>query len=182
MDRNEKGRPKNVKRRGYIRGASTITMQLARNAFLSKEKTLTRKVREIILARRIEKVLSKPRIFELYLNIVEWGPNIYGAEAAARYYFGKSASDLNMAEASLLAAMLPNPKRFNPMVRMSTVKKLQKRVLTLLQDAKVITSEEFKVLLVEPIYLRHSTDSQPPQSDAKSDSIISVLKESTILE
>ena len=173
---------KNYQRRGYVRGASTITMQLARNAFLSKEKTITRKIREIILARRIEKVLSKGRILELYLNIVEWGSNIYGAEAAVRYYFDKSAGDLDMAEASLLVAMLPNPKRFNPMTRMPTVRKLQKRVLMLLRNARMVTSEEYEALLVEPIYLRGSNESQTAQTDAKSDSMLSVLKDSTNLE
>jgi len=173
---------KNVQRRGYARGASTISMQLARNAFLSKEKTLIRKIREIIVARRIEKVLSKGQIFEIYLNIVEWGPNIYGAEAAAGYYFGKSAGDLNMAEASLLAAILPNPNRFNPKTRMPTAKRFQRRVLMLLRNAKMIAPEDYEALLVEPIYLRGSTDFQPPQTETKPDLTLTVLKDSTSFE
>ena len=171
---------RNLERRGYTRGASTITMQLARNAFLTREKTLLRKFREIILARRMEKLLSKRRIFELYLNIVEWGPNIYGAEAAARFYFGKPASALTLAEASLLAAMLPNPKRFNPMIRMNAVKKLQQRVLTLLRDARWITPEEFEMVLTEPIYLRGAYPEVQPLSN-QPDSTNSVSEDSTLV-
>lgn len=150
---------KNFQRQRYARGASTITMQLARNAFLSKEKTITRKIREIIIARRMEQLLSKHRMFELYLNIVEWGPNIYGAEAASRYYFAKSASELNMAEASIMAAILPNPKRYNLITNIKRGKRLQKNVLFLLKNAKKITSGEYDSLLVEPIYLRGEVDS-----------------------
>lgn len=123
----------------YVRGASTLTMQLARNAFLHKRKTLLRKVRELLLARRLEDHLSKTRILELYLNIVEWGEGIYGAEAASRYYFGKSAASLNLSEATLLASMLPNPKIFNPFKRLKSVQKMQSRVVWLLENAREIT-------------------------------------------
>jgi monofunctional biosynthetic peptidoglycan transglycosylase len=126
----------------YVRGASTLTMQLARNAFLHKRKTLLRKIREIILARRLEQHLSKTRILELYLNIVEWGDGLYGAEAAARYYFGKAAANLNLAEATLLAAMLPNPKYFNPFKRLKSVQRMQSRVIWLMQNAHAITPEQ----------------------------------------
>lgn len=123
----------------YVRGASTLTMQLARNAFLHKRKTLLRKIRELILARRLEANLSKSRILELYLNIVEWGEGIYGAEAAARYYFGKSAASLNLSEATLLASMLPNPRIFNPFKRLKSVRKMQSRVVWLMENAREIT-------------------------------------------
>jgi len=126
----------------YVRGASTLTMQLARNAFLHKRKTLLRKIRELILARRLEDNLSKTRILELYLNIVEWGDGIYGAEAASRYYFGKSAASLNLAEATLLASMLPNPKIFNPFKRLKSVQKMQQRVVGLMENAHAITPEQ----------------------------------------
>jgi len=126
----------------YVRGASTLTMQLARNAFLHKRKTLLRKIRELILARRLEANLSKTRILELYLNIVEWGEGIYGAEAASRYYFGKSAAQLNLAEATLLAGMLPNPKIFNPFKRLKSAQKMQKRVVGLMENARAISPEQ----------------------------------------
>jgi monofunctional biosynthetic peptidoglycan transglycosylase len=133
----------------YVRGASTITMQLARNAFLHKRKTLLRKIRELILARRLEANLSKTRILELYLNIVEWGEGIYGAEAASRYYFGKSAASLNLAEATLLASMLPNPKIFNPFKRLKSVQKMQKRVVWLMENAREINAEQAQWALTD---------------------------------
>jgi monofunctional biosynthetic peptidoglycan transglycosylase len=147
----------NLKRKHYARGASTITMQLARNAFLTKEKSLIRKLKEIIVAHRIEGALSKNRILELYLNLVEWGENIYGAEAAAQYYFGKSASELNLAESTLLASILPNPKRYNPFQRMQTVKKFQKRVLDLMKLSRIIDEQTVAATYSTPIYLRSQT-------------------------
>lgn len=92
------------------RGGSTITMQLAKNLYLSPSKNPLRKIKEIIIAWQLERALSKRRIFEIYLNVVEWGRNIYGAEAAARHYFGKSVANLTMLEAATLAALLPNPR------------------------------------------------------------------------
>ena len=98
-------------------GASTITQQLAKNLFLSGERHLFRKGQELVVTLMLEQVLSKRRILEIYLNNVEWGEGIFGAEAAARYYFGKSAAALTPTEAARLAVMLPGPrayqKRFN---------------------------------------------------------------------
>jgi monofunctional biosynthetic peptidoglycan transglycosylase len=94
----------------FKRGGSTITMQLARNLYLNPSKNPLRKLREIMIAWQLEHTLSKKRIFELYLNVVEWGPGIYGAEAVSRHYFSKPASDLNPVEAATLAALLPNPR------------------------------------------------------------------------
>jgi len=94
----------------FKRGGSTITMQLAKNLYLSPSKNPLRKVTEIIIARQLEHALPKRRIFEIYLNVVEWGRNIYGAEAAARHYFGKSAAGLDILEAATLAALLPSPR------------------------------------------------------------------------
>ncbi|UCE05354.1 MAG: monofunctional biosynthetic peptidoglycan transglycosylase [bacterium] len=145
-----------LKKRRFARGASTITMQLARNAFLTKKKTIIRKLKEIILAKRIEKVWSKQQIFEYYLNIVEWGENIYGAEAAARFYFDKPSSQLNLAEAAMLAGILPNPILLNPLDNWSGAKKRQLRVLNLIRNAKLITADEFKSLITQQVYLRGS--------------------------
>ena len=92
------------------RGASTITMQLARNLYLSPSKDPLRKLREIAIALQLENALSKKRIFEIYLNVVEWGDGIYGIEAACRYYLSKSASQLDSGEAATLAAFLPSPR------------------------------------------------------------------------
>jgi monofunctional glycosyltransferase len=94
---------------GPIRGASTITMQSAKNLFLWDGRFAIRKVLELPLALYMDAVLSKKRMIEIYLNIVEWAPGVYGAEAAARHHFGKSAKALTRREAALLAAVLPNP-------------------------------------------------------------------------
>lgn len=99
------------------RGASTITQQLAKNLWLSGERSLWRKGKELILAKRLEQALSKQRILTLYLNVVEWGDGIYGIEAASREYFGVSAAELNLGESAILAAMLPAPRKRHPNVR-----------------------------------------------------------------
>src|SRR5438067_11012289 len=98
----------------FHRGASTITQQLAKNLWLGEERTLWRKLREVFLARRLEK-LGKLRVLELYLNVAEWGDGIYGADAAARVWFGKPASELQPEESAILAAVLPAPRKRNPL-------------------------------------------------------------------
>jgi monofunctional biosynthetic peptidoglycan transglycosylase len=95
-----------------IFGGSTITQQLAKNLFLSGERTLLRKGQELLLTLMLEALLSKQRILEIYLNSVEWGEGVFGAEAAAQHYYRKSAARLNAAEAARLAVMLPRPKYF----------------------------------------------------------------------
>ncbi len=97
-----------------LRGASTISQQLAKALFLSPERTLSRKLRELRLAWWLERRLGKRRILELYVNVVEFGPGLYGAEAAARHYYGVAAADLDAAQASGLAAAIPSPGRDNP--------------------------------------------------------------------
>lgn len=94
----------------FARGGSTITMQLAKNLYLSPSKNPWRKAKEIVIAYQMERALSKERIFEIYLNVVEWGRNIYGVEAASRHYFNKSAALLDPLEGATLAALLPSPR------------------------------------------------------------------------
>ncbi len=102
--------------RGQLtRGASTITQQLAKNLYLSPSKNPLRKFRELIIARRLEAELSKQRILELYLNVIEWGDGIYGADAAAQAYFHKSAAALGPSEAALMAGAIINPRVMNPL-------------------------------------------------------------------
>ncbi|MBN2199666.1 MAG: monofunctional biosynthetic peptidoglycan transglycosylase [Candidatus Aminicenantes bacterium] len=103
---------KNWKKKTLRYGGSTITQQLAKNLYLSPSRSLVRKLREAILAWRLERALSKKRILEIYLNVVEWGDGIFGAEAAAGHYYGKSASRLSPPEAARLAAILPMPRRY----------------------------------------------------------------------
>ena len=99
---------------GPMRGASTITQQLAKNLYLSPSRNPLRKVKEVIITRRLETALSKRRIFEIYLNSIEWGEGIFGCEAAARAYFGKSAADLGASEAALMAGAIINPRVHSP--------------------------------------------------------------------
>lgn len=104
----------NLRQGRFTRGGSTITQQLAKNLYLSPSRNPYRKVVELLIARRLEAELSKARILELYLNIVEWGDGIWGAEAAARTYFHTSASSLSQEQAALLAAALINPRVYSP--------------------------------------------------------------------
>jgi monofunctional biosynthetic peptidoglycan transglycosylase len=119
------------------RGGSTITQQLAKNLYLSPEKSYMRKIHEAIITRVLEKRLTKKRILELYLNVVEWGRGIYGAEAAARHHFGKSARDLEPEEAALLAAILPSPRRYDPLRVTRFLAKRQQQILRSMQEGRI---------------------------------------------
>ncbi len=145
---------KNFQRGEYARGASTITQQLAKNLFLSNEKSLQRKLKEAVLTYRLENALSKKRILELYLNVIEWGDGIYGIEAAARAYFGKPAAYLDAAEAALLAAMIPNPRRLNPAKRFDSLKVRQERILGWMARAGFLTEEELARAKEQTLHLK----------------------------
>jgi len=98
----------------FVRGASTITQQLAKNLYLSPSRNPVRKLRELFITRRLEVGLTKRRILEIYLNVIEWGDGIFGCEAASRAYFGKGAAELTREEAALLAAAIINPRELSP--------------------------------------------------------------------
>jgi penicillin-binding protein 1A len=134
-------------------GGSTITQQLARQSFLTREKKLWRKVQEIALARRIERIYSKDEILELYLNKVYFGDGLHGAEAAARGYFGKSASDLDLAEAALLAGLVNAPSVNAPTVSMSRAVARRRLVLTAMHDQGIITDAAFERASKEQVRL-----------------------------
>ena len=108
----QKALEKDIKKKKFKAGGSTISQQLTKNLYLSPSKNPIRKLKEAILTWRIERQLSKRRIMELYLNVVEWGDGIYGIEAAAWKHFGKSAAGLTALEAATLAAVIPNPRRY----------------------------------------------------------------------
>ncbi len=105
---------KNLKKGRIVSGGSTISQQLAKNLFLSGERTWWRKAQEAAVTVMIETVWSKRRILEVYLNVIEWGNGVFGAEAAARYHYGVSAASLNVEQAAKLAAMVPSPRRYMP--------------------------------------------------------------------
>jgi monofunctional biosynthetic peptidoglycan transglycosylase len=123
-----------------LRGGSTITQQLAKNLYLSPSKNPLRKLRELIIARRLEAELKKSRILELYLNEIEWGDGVYGVEAAARTYFHKSATELDSSEAALLAGAIINPRLLNP--ARPTARLIRRQQLILRRMGAVVPPQE----------------------------------------
>jgi monofunctional biosynthetic peptidoglycan transglycosylase len=104
---------KNIKRGKIVAGGSTITQQLAKNLFLSNAKTPWRKGEEALITLMLERMMDKERIFEIYLNVIEWGDGVFGAEEAAKHYYGVSAANLSASQAAKLAAMIPNPRYYD---------------------------------------------------------------------
>jgi monofunctional biosynthetic peptidoglycan transglycosylase len=120
---------KNLEKGEVKVGGSTITQQLAKNLYLSPARTPWRKLRELVIARRLERRLSKKRILELYLNVIEFGPRTFGVEAAARRYMGKPASGLSREEAATLAAVIPSPRIYDPVRHPDRVARRARRIL-----------------------------------------------------
>lgn len=144
-------------------------MQLVKNLFLRPERTLSRKVAEIVLAVRLEQVFSKDEILEMYLNQVYWGHNLYGIQAAARSYFNKDASELNLAEAAMLAGILPAPETLSPFRNLEGAKRRQHLVLDRLVELKWITPEEAQAAREQKLTLGRITSFQsnaPAVTDA----------------
>ncbi len=141
-------------RAGRIKeGASTITQQLAKVVFLSPERTIVRKLKEATLAYRLEKHLTKEEIMELYLNKIYFGHGAYGIEAAARAHFGKSVSDLTLAESALLCGLVKAPSRYSPYVNLDKAKQRQHIVLRRMHELNYITEEQAEKAYEEPLYL-----------------------------
>ncbi len=121
-----------------FRGASTITQQMVKNVYLSNSRTITRKIHEIILAQKVEKILTKNKILEVYLNVIEYGPGIFGINAASKHYFKKRPSDLSPREGAFLAMMLPSPKRYYTSYKNRCLTKFARsRVRTILKKLKM---------------------------------------------
>jgi monofunctional glycosyltransferase len=120
---------KNIEQRRLGVGGSTLTQQLAKNLYLSPARTPWRKLRELAIAKRLEERLGKKRILELYLNVIEFGPRTYGAEAASIRYFGKRASALTAREAATLAAIIPSPRVYDPIRHPARVERRANRIL-----------------------------------------------------
>ncbi|HEX9916566.1 MAG TPA: monofunctional biosynthetic peptidoglycan transglycosylase [candidate division Zixibacteria bacterium] len=133
----------NWKKKGFSRGASTITQQLAKNLYLSPSKNPFRKLREILIAFQLERSLSKRRIFELYMNLVEWGDGIYGCEAASRFYFGKSSSEFSPDEAIRMATSLPFPRKYPPTSEKRRFEKRRKLILSRMIRYGFVTQGEY---------------------------------------
>ena len=141
---------------GAKEGASTITMQVARNFFLSNEKTLTRKLSEAMLALKIEHSLSKDKILELYINQIYLGQRAYGFEAAARTYFGKPMTNLNLAEFAMLAGLPKAPSKYNPVVNLPRAKARQQYVLGRMHRLKFINDQEYQAALQHKLVIRQA--------------------------
>lgn len=132
----------NIQSGGVVEGASTLTMQLVKNVFLSHQRTFSRKLAEAVLAVRVEQVFEKNNILEMYLNNIYWGHNNYGAETAAQSYFNKSARELNLAEAAMMAGIIQAPEVYSPFANYDIAKQRQALVLGRMVDLGWITSEE----------------------------------------
>lgn len=150
-------------RKGRVaEGASTITQQLARVSFLTRDKTLRRKIREVILAQQIERMYSKDEILEIYLNKVYFGDGLYGAEAAARGYFGKPAADLTVAEAAMLAGIIRAPSAANPRSNAERATQRRNLVLTLMREHGFIETADMATAVAETVALHDELRSEDP--------------------
>ncbi|MDR1850103.1 MAG: transglycosylase domain-containing protein, partial [Zoogloeaceae bacterium] len=156
---------KNLVSRHKRQGASTITMQVARNFFLSPEKTYTRKAYELLLAFKIEQNLSKDQIFELYINQIFLGQRAYGFEAASQVYFGKPLTQITLAEAAMLAGLPKEPGKVNPVRNPKLSKQRQGYVLRRMHELEYIGAEEVKEALEEPIIIQRESTSYALHAD-----------------
>lgn len=143
----------NWQRRTVVEGGSTLTMQLVKNIFLSQQRKFSRKVAEAVLAIRLEQILTKDQILEMYLNQVYWGHNNYGVETAAQSYFGKSAADLTLAESAMMAGIIQAPQNYSPFLNMKLAKQRQEIVLNRMRELGWITPQEKAAALQKPIKL-----------------------------
>jgi len=154
-----------LKKRSFARGGSTITQQLAKNVFFSTRKSVTRKLRELVVTHWLEEDLSKRRILEIYLNVIEWGDGVYGCEAAARRYYGKPAAELNETEAAGLAAMIPSPRRINPRVSPARHARAQKRILWLMARAGYVRRDVGQLGAEPPAEPADESGPEPSEPD-----------------
>lgn len=145
-------------KKGSVAGGSTITQQLAKNLYLSPSKNPVRKLKEAILTWRIENTLTKRQILEIYLNIAEWGDGIFGIEAAARHYYHKSAKNLSAREAARLAAVLPNPIKYNPTGSQKYVKNRAKIIYKIMKRRGIVIPH-YQEVMAPPIPALESTES-----------------------
>jgi hypothetical protein len=148
----------NIARGGAVRGASTITQQLAKNLFLSREKSLQRKLKELSYSFLLESTLGKPRILEIYLNIIEWGPGLYGLRPAARHYFDKDAWNLSPRETAFLVSLIPGPVKYQSSIQGGEVSRgfdtLVNNLLVKMRSIDVISEEQFQAALAQTLVFR----------------------------
>ena len=133
----QKAYEKNLREGEIVAGGSTITQQLAKNLFFSGERTWWRKAQEAVVAVMIETVMSKRRILEIYLNVIEWGEGVFGAEAAARHHYGTTAAGLSPEQAARLAAVVPSPRRYGPASDTAYLQRRTQILLTRMNSAQI---------------------------------------------
>lgn len=167
----------NYREGSVVEGGSTMTMQLVKNLFLSRDRTFNRKVAEAVLAVRVEQVFSKTEILELYLNQVYWGHNTYGVQTASQSYFGKSAKDLNLAEATMLAGLIQAPEEYSPFVDMKAAKTRQALVIQRMQQLGWISATEAQTAKQQPIKLGKITSWQTSELPVITEAVISELNQ-----
>ena len=165
----------NVSAGTTVQGGSTVTMQLVKNLFLSPERTISRKLVEVVLAMRIEQIFEKNEIFELYLNQVYWGHNTYGVETAAQSYFNKSAKDLTLAESAMMAGLIQAPESFSPFLDYEEAKLRQAIVLKRMRDLNWITAEEQEAAKKQPIRLGEITSFRSSQAPYVTEAVMKEL-------
>ncbi|WP_339373403.1 transglycosylase domain-containing protein [Acaryochloris thomasi] len=159
-----------------VQGASTLTMQLVKNLFLSPERALTRKLAEAVLAMRMEKLFQKDEILEMYLNQVYWGHNTYGVETAAQSYFNKSSSELTLAEASMMAGIIQAPAAYSPFVEKETAKKRQDVVLNRMVELGWVSAAEAQAARDQPLSFGQVTSFQQSRSPYVTNTVIKELR------
>ncbi len=160
-----------------VEGASTLTMQLVKNLFLTPERTMSRKLAEAVLAMRLEQIFEKDQVFEMYLNQVYWGHNSYGAETAARSYFNKSASELTLAEAAMMAGLIQAPEDYSPFVDYQLAKERQSVVLMRMRQLGWITPAEEAAARSQPIVLGQVTSFQRSLSPYVTEAVVQELSD-----
>ncbi|WP_026102498.1 transglycosylase domain-containing protein [Pleurocapsa sp. PCC 7319] len=167
----------NYQKGGVSEGASTLTMQLVKNLFLTRERTFSRKLAEAILAIRVEQVFSKNEILEMYLNNIYWGHNNYGIQTAAESYFNKSASELNLAEAAVLAGLIQAPEQYSPFLNYANTKKRQAAVLARMRTLNWITPEEEEAARKAPLMVGKPTAWRRSKSPFITEAVTKELEE-----
>lgn len=161
----------NLKRQKFVQGASSITMQMVKNVLLFREKTLARKLQELFLTWQVENTLDKDRIFEIYLNVIEFGPDLYGIGPAARYYFGKSAQELDPVEAAFFSSILPDPKGRSAQFCSNALTKWTatkiEHILQNLRKRQLLTQEEYDRATLTPLVFYKTDDSESEEDCLK---------------
>ena len=167
----------NYQKGGVSEGASTLTMQLVKNLFLTRERTLTRKLAEAILAIRVEQVFTKDEILEMYLNNIYWGHNNYGIQTAAETYFNKSAAELNLAEATMMAGLIQAPEQYSPFTNYQATKQRQAVVIERMGTLGWITAEEVAQTKRDPLLVGKPTAWRTSKSPFITEAVIAELEE-----